>query len=191
MFNKLICITNRALCGNGFIQRVRDTVDMGIPVVLREKDLNEEEYFTLLREINRPNIIAHTFTDAARRFGCSKIHLPLPVLQTADISGFELVGSSTHSLLQAKEAEKLGANYITAGHVFATDCKKGLKPHGVKLLSEIAAEIDIPIYALGGISPDNAAMCISAGAYGVCAMSGFMKCANLKEYVDKFSHIVI
>ncbi|MGN1115168.1 MAG: thiamine phosphate synthase [Candidatus Ornithomonoglobus sp.] len=190
MYNKLICITSRSICGDDFVRRVRDILDMDIPVILREKDLTEKEYFKLLNLIGRQDIIAHSFLDAAREFGCAGIHLPLPVLERTDISGFELVGSSTHSLEQAKRAEELGASYITAGHIFATDCKKGLEPHGTGLLTEISRAVSIPVYALGGIDHSNAAGCIRAGAHGVCAMSGFMRCGDLSAYVGGYKHIL-
>ena len=189
MYNKLICISNRALCSGNFTDRIRDILDMGIPVILREKDLTESEYYDMLVKIDRMEIIAHTFINAAKVFGCKKIHLPLPLLETADISGFEVIGSSTHSVWQARRAEALGATYITAGHVFETDCKKGFAPHGTGLLSEIKKSVSIPVYALGGISPENAATAIEAGAYGAAVMSGFMKCGDPREYCDKYKHI--
>ncbi|MCH5212366.1 MAG: thiamine phosphate synthase [Oscillospiraceae bacterium] len=190
MYNKLICISNRSLCSGNFIERIRDILDMGIPVILREKDLTEAEYYDMLVNIDRKEIIAHTFIDASKAYGCLKIHLPLPLLETADVSGFEVVGSSTHSIEQACRAEKLGASYITAGHVFETDCKKGLAPRGTELLAEINKTVSIPVYALGGISSDNAAAAISAGAYGAAVMSGFMKCDDPREYRDRYKHIL-
>ena len=190
MYNKLICISNRALCGADFIKRIKDITDAGIPVILREKNLTEREYYKLLRDIDRENIIAHSFVGAARSFGCSKIHLPLPLLETADISGFSEVGASTHSARDAIRARELGATYITAGHVFATDCKKGLAPRGTGLLTDIKNEVDIPVYALGGISSENAQKALNAGADGVCVMSGFMKCSDLSEYIEGYRHIL-
>lgn len=190
MYNKLICITSRSLCGGDFVQRVRDILDMGIPVILREKDLTETEYSRLLHLIGRQDIIAHSFAEAARKAGCKKIHLPLPLLERTDISDFDIVGSSTHSVEQAERAAELGAAYVTAGHVFATDCKKGLEPRGIGLLTEISQTVNIPVYALGGIDHGNAADCISAGAHGVCAMSGFMRCEDLSAYVERYKHIL-
>ena len=190
MYNKLICISSRALCSSDFIERIRDILDIGVPVILREKDLTESEYYDMLVNIGRREIIAHTFTDAAKEFGCRKIHLPMPFLETADLSDFDIIGSSTHSVRQALRAQALGASYITAGHVFETDCKKGLPPRGTELLSEIRKAVSIPVYALGGISPDNAAAAINAGAYGAAVMSGFMKCDDPREYCDKYKHIL-
>ncbi len=190
MCSKLICVSNRALCGTNFIRRIRDIIDADIPVILREKDLTEREYYKLLCKIDRGNIISHSFVGAARSFGCSKIHLPLPLLETSDISGFAEAGASTHSVEEAVRARELGASYITAGHVFATDCKKGFAPRGTDLLRDIKNEVDIPVYALGGISPENARKALSAGADGVCVMSGFMKCADLPRYIEEYRRIL-
>ena len=188
---KLICISNRALCSGDFIERIRGILDLGIPVILREKDLSETEYYDLLLKIGRKEIIVHTFVGAAQEFGCRAIHLPLPVLETADISGFDTVGASTHSVAEARRAETLGASYITAGHIFQTDCKKDLAPRGLGLLTEIKNTVSIPVYALGGISPDNASAAIAAGADGAAVMSGFMKCEDSREYCVKYKHILV
>ena len=88
---------------------------------------------------------------------------------------FEVIGVSTHSVEQAKKAKKLGASYITAGHVFVTDCKKGLAPRGIGFLKDVCENVDIDVYAIGGISENNMDECIDAGARGVCMMSEFMK----------------
>ncbi|MFR9001159.1 MAG: thiamine phosphate synthase [Anaerobutyricum soehngenii] len=45
-------------------------------------------------------------------------------------SHFQIIGASCHSLEEAKEAQNLGCTYITAGHIFLTDCKKGLPREG-------------------------------------------------------------
>lgn len=183
MYN-LLCISNRHLCTDNFTARIRNIADRGIPVILREKDLTEREYFELLTAIDRKSIIAHSFIHAAREFGSTAIHLPLPQLETADTTSFATIGASTHSVEQAQRAEALGASYVTAGHVFATDCKKGLAPHGVGLIREITAAIQLPVYGLGGIDAANAGQVMNAGAAGIAVMSGFMQCADIDKYID-------
>lgn len=86
-----------------------------------------------------------------------------------------LIGVSAHSLEDALFCEKHGAAYITASHIFTTDCKKGLPPKGIPFLKEICENTKIPVFALGGINRENAAECIIAGAYGVSVMSECMK----------------
>ena len=186
---KLIAVSNRALCNDNFVERIRKISELGIPVILREKDLSENEYYRLLCSVNVPEITAHTYAGAAQRFGCRRIHMPLPALERVDVSDFESVGASVHSVEQALRAVRLGATYLTAGHIFATDCKKGLPPRGVNLIKEIKSAVDIPVYAIGGITPRNAGEAINAGADGVCVMSGFMTCDNIEEYANMYSDL--
>ena len=125
-------------------------------MIVREKDMTEEEYLPLARrvlkicEAHGTECVLHNFVNAASELGCRKIHLPLSVLRelncdtgrreedrgkavapgkpegrTGILSLFDIVGASVHSRGEAEEAERLGADYITAGHIFATDCKKG------------------------------------------------------------------
>ena len=42
------------------------------------------------------------------------------------------------------EAERLGATYVTAGHIFTTDCKKGLPPRGLDFLKNVCDAVTIP-----------------------------------------------
>lgn len=182
---KLICVSNRTLCSD-FTERIKRITGYGIPVILREKDLSEQDYSSLLKNIGINNIIAHTYAAAAESAGIKKIHLPLPLLEQTDISRFELVGCSVHSIEQAFKAYECGAHYLTAGHIFATDCKKGLPPKGIGLIKEITSALPLPVYAIGGISRDNAQTAVDAGAAGVCVMSGFMKCDNIKKYISLY-----
>ena len=73
------------------------------------------------------------------------------------------------------EAQELGAAYVTAGHVFATDCKKGLPPRGITFLEEVVKSVKIPVFAIGGVNSSNIEEIKQTGAAGCCMMSGFMK----------------
>ena len=185
---KLVCVSNRKIfydkfgADASFSERIRAVLDSGVSVILREKDLDETEYFELLSEIGDPRVIAHSFADAARRFGCAAVHLPPGLLEKTDVSDFSHIGCSVHSAEQAADAERLGADRLTAGHIFATDCKKGLAPRGTELIGEIKRVTHLPVYAIGGITPETAGMAMRAGADGVCVMSGFMRCDDPAEY---------
>ena len=84
------------------------------------------------------------------------------------------------------EAEHLGCTYITAGHVFDTDCKKGLPGRGIEFLQEVCDSISIPAYAIGGINSENYNEVKKVGVAGVCVMSGAMTCNNANEYLKAF-----
>ena len=180
----IICVTNRRLCREDFLERMEKVTAMRPKaVILREKDLSEEEYTDLAEKVmeicKRHDVpcILHTFINAAVKLGADSIHLPLPVLRemsAEDKKKFRIIGSSCHSAEDALEAESLGATYITAGHVFATDCKKGLPPRGLDFLKAVCESVDIPVYAIGGISLEKMPQVLEAGAAGGCIMSGFM-----------------
>ena len=98
---------------------------------------------------------------------------------------FEKIGVSCHSVDDALEAERLGAAYITFGHVFATDCKKGLEPRGIEALRKVCEAVKIPVYAIGGINCENIGLVFENGAGGACVMSGFMKCESVNDFMGK------
>lgn len=161
-------------------------------IILREKDLTEEEYKKLAEKVwklcKRYEVpcMLHSFADAAIELGAENIHLPLHILQQLDKKKkekFKEIGASCHSVEEAQEAERLGCTYITAGHVFATDCKKGLPPRGLAFLQAVCQCVSIPVYAIGGIGSENIATVRKAGAKGACIMSGLMKCEDVEQFL--------
>ena len=196
---KLLAITNRHLCYNDFLKQIQDictlneknTVIKSVSIVLREKDLSESDYKDLAAKVmkicekNNTECILHNFYKVARELNCEKIHLPLSVLKANPNihKEFNEVGVSIHSVSEAIEAVNLGATYITAGHIFATDCKRDSPPRGLSFLSEVCSCVNIPVFAIGGISLSNAQKAINAGAEGICIMSGLMNCKNPKVFI--------
>lgn len=192
---KVICITNRKLCGEGFLRQLESIAEQHPDmVILREKDMDENEFCSLAAEVKAickkysVSLSVNSFVDTAKSLGIERIHLPLHKLREMsddERSCFELIGASCHSAEEAKEAQTLGAGYIIAGHIFETDCKKGLKGRGLGFLEEVCRSVDMPVYAIGGIVPDNVKEVISAGAEGVCIMSGLMCTDDPKGYMRK------
>lgn len=187
----LICITNRKLCSNNFLDQI-EMISSAHPkaIVLREKDLSEKEYEQLARQVMQicqkhgTQCILHSFSNVAIALGAVAVHMPLPLLQKMtpqEKSHFQIIGASCHSLEEAKEAQDLGCTYITAGHIFLTDCKKGLPGRGLPFLEEICKAVRIPVYAIGGISSQNIESVRKTGAAGACIMSGFMRCKTVEE----------
>lgn len=187
----LICITNRKLCSNNFSDQIEMIASVHPKaIVLREKDLSEKEYEQLARQVMQicqkhgTQCILHSFSNIAIALGAVAVHMPLPLLQKMtpqEKSHFQIIGASCHSLEEAKEAQDLGCTYITAGHIFLTDCKKGLPGRGLPFLEEICKTVRIPVYAIGGISSQNIESVRKAGAAGACIMSGFMRCKTVEE----------
>ena len=164
----ILCITNRKLCKDDFLKRIQIIAVMHIC----------EKYSV--------PCILHSFAKAAMALNVKAIHMPLPLLRKMtpqEKNHFEIIGASCHSLEEAKEAERLGCTYITAGHIFLTDCKKGLPGRGLTFLQNICENVSIPVYAIGGISNENINDVRQTGAAGACIMSGFMKCNNIAEII--------
>ncbi len=152
-------------------------------LILREKELTEEKYEALALEVLEAckeegiPCVLHSFVQVAEKLGVKKIHLPLERLkkEQKNLSFFDTIGVSVHSSEEAKEAYHLGATYLTAGHVFETDCKKGLPGRGLGFLQEVCQAVPIPVYGIGGIDDDNTEQVKKAGAAGECRMSYYME----------------
>jgi thiamine-phosphate pyrophosphorylase len=83
----------------------------------------------------------------------------------------KLIGVSTHSLAQARQAVRDGANYIGVGPTFASTTKDFAEFTGTTLLAEVAKEIRLPAFAIGGITLENIEEVLNAGIKRV-AVSG-------------------
>ena len=192
----IICVTARKLCVTDFFEQLGLIAEASPKfIILREKDLREEEYVSLAERAaricrNKTELVLHYYWKAAISLGAENIHLPLNILRTltdADKKHFNRIGASCHSVEDAVEAQKLGADYITAGHIFATDCKKGLEPRGLDFLGKVCYSVDIPVFAIGGITSDNICSVRRIGAAGACVMSGFMRCHDPSAFLGEFN----
>ena len=180
----ILCVTNRKLCQGDFPVRIEQIAACHpAGIILREKDMQPEEYKELaaavmgICEQHGVKCILHSFTDVAISLHADAVHLPLHLLRKMtkeQKTQFTDLGASCHSVEDALEAQALGCTYITAGHVFETDCKKGLPGRGLEFLRNMCAAVDIPVYGIGGIDPNNITLVRKAGASGACLMSSLM-----------------
>ncbi|HVH59377.1 MAG TPA: thiamine phosphate synthase, partial [Candidatus Sulfotelmatobacter sp.] len=101
-----------------------------------------------------------------------------------------LIGVSCHSPTAAKEAERGGADYLFFGPVFATPSKAAYgAPQGLDRLGEVCRAVTLPVLAIGGITPENAAACLSAGASGIAAIRLFQDAADLARVVQTLNRM--
>ena len=199
---KLNIITNRKLCENENLERQIEKIFSAyekkiilknfdiVALTLREKDLNKNEYLKLIEKVYpicqkyKINLILHQNYDLNldEKYKIDGIHLSYNIFKSLNenikaelIKKYKRIGVSVHSLNEAKEAESLGASYVIAGHIFETDCKKGLEPRGLKFIEDLSSALSIPIFAIGGIDEKNSLSVINSGAFSVCMMSTLMK----------------
>ena len=185
----ILCVTNRTLCRENFLTRIeRIAACHPAGIILREKDMLPKEYEKLAAAVMEicerygVKCILHSFPAVAISLHADAIHLPLHLLRELSQeqkSHFRTLGASCHSVEDALEAQALGCTYITAGHVFETDCKKGLPGRGQEFLRDVCTAVDIPVYGIGGIDADNINLVRDAGALGACLMSSLMVCEDV------------
>jgi thiamine-phosphate pyrophosphorylase len=106
--------------------------------------------------------------DIAAIVGADGVHLgqgDLPIAEARRLlRPGAIVGRSTHTIEQARAAVNEGADYISVGPMFPSKTKDAGPIAGPELLKQAVAEITLPIIAIGGINPDNAAQLVAAGA---------------------------
>ena len=154
---------------------------------LREKDLPPEERRALLAALVALGhrfgaaVTAHEDIEAVAAVAADGVHLASrgsPEAARARLPD-ALIGASAHSADEAVALLRAGADYVTASPVFLTPSKPGYGPAlGLEGLSHIVARSPGPVIALGGITAENAASCIAAGARGVAVMGEIMRAGD-------------
>jgi thiamine-phosphate pyrophosphorylase len=155
-------------------------------IQIRDKELCARDLMNLVRSVMAmPNphlakILVNSRVDVAIAAGAAGAHLPAAsvapsVWRAITPPGF-LIGVSCHSLDEVLRAETEGAGYVLFGPVFSPRSKTSdLAPRGLDELTRVSRAVKIPVLALGGITHENAASCIDAGAAGVAGIKLFQK----------------
>ena len=178
-----IAVTNRHLCEGDFLERIRQIAqgDEYNAILLREKDLSHEEYEELAKKVLKitnlagKKCILHRDYKAALSLSHPFVHIPLSVMAQMSQKERKEMSTSIHSLEQLKEAEAYSMDFVIAGHIFATDCKKDLPPRGLSFLKNICDNSEVPVYAIGGMTKEREPEVMRKGASGICIMSGCMR----------------
>ena len=151
-------------------------------IVLREKGMPladyeriAKEFVKICREYCVISVISH-HKELAMELGSNELQLSIDEIRDDPdiVKRVRRVCVSVHSVDEAKEAQSLGASSVTTGHVFATECKKGVPERGLDFLKDVVDSVDIPVYAIGGIDLDVIDDIYHTGASGACLMSTMM-----------------
>jgi thiamine-phosphate pyrophosphorylase len=167
--------------GESFIDVISHNIASGVDwIQIREKDLPAGDLFDLARNAIPldAKILVNSRVDVALAAGAAGAHLPShspPPRQWRAITppGF-LIGVSCHSVEEVRTAEEEDADYAVFGPVFLPLSKSSDLPAlGLDALTRAASAVQIPVLALGGVTQENAASCIAAGAAGIAGISIF------------------
>ncbi len=174
-------VTDRLRAGEALLGIVDVAVDAGVDVVqIREKDLPHADLLALAHRIvsivdGRASVVVNSDIEVALELNIG-LHLPEAAPMLSDtlaerLNPSAIVGRSIHS--PHADVEKC-VDYLLFGHVFTTNSKLGQRPRGLDALTTIAGGNTMPVWAIGGITSDNAASVIEAGASGIAVIGAIL-----------------
>lgn len=123
--------------------------------------------------------VVNDHLDVALIAGADGVHLGQDDLAVRDARRVApphfIVGCSTHSLEQAQEAERQGADYIGIGPVFPTPTKGDYRPIGVSVVAQVLGAVSIPVVAIGGLTLENMGELKQIGIRNVAMVREFQR----------------
>ena len=195
----LYLIADRATCASGSMEAVLErALDAGVRFVqLREKDLQPDALRRLAEGVLRltgacgAKLLINTHAEVAAEIGADGVHLPAAGPDARAIrkrfGRRLLVGCSTHNLEELERAAEGGADFVTYSPIYTPGSKPGYGLEvGLDGLRSAAGAADVPVFALGGITPERTLDCRSAGASGVAVMSGILAAEDAAAAVKAY-----
>lgn len=165
-------------------------------IQLREKEYPKRDLYDLalkFRDITTRAgvlLIINDHVDIALAVDADGVHLgqeDLPVEVARKLAPELLIGASTHSLEQALQSEKDGADYINIGPIFSTKTKEGVgRSLGPEAISKISPQIKVPFTVMGGINEENIDQVLAEGARRVAMVTAITKAADIAAKVRSF-----
>jgi thiamine-phosphate pyrophosphorylase len=189
-------ITDSRLSRAGNASDVKNALAAGVRMVqYRDKEAGTrqlyEEALRLKSVCKGAIFLINDRLDIALGIGADGVHIgrdDLPYRLARRLLGKKkVIGVTVHSVKEAQEAQRLGADYIGVSPIFTTGTKRDAgKPAGIRLIKEIKRRVGLPVIAIGGINLSNAKEVVEAGADGLCAISAVVTKPDVKKEIKKF-----
>ncbi len=182
----LYLITDRHQTGDRNLRDVvEEALDGGVTAVqLREKDLSSRELYELAYDMRKltsrygARLLINDRLDIALAVDADGVHLggnSIPIYRARKLLGQRLIGVSCHNQVNAITAQEKGADFITFGPVYYTPSKAQYgKPVGIDKLESVSHLLDIPVFAIGGITAATTREVLAAGAAGIALISAIV-----------------
>jgi thiamine-phosphate pyrophosphorylase len=194
----LYLVTDRnQTAGRDLLYVLEQALEGGVKAVqLREKDLSARELFLLSEKTRKlcqaydAALLINDRVDVALAADADGVHLgqaSMPVTTARTLLGpHKMIGASTHSFEEASHAEQSGANFILFGPVHFTASKAGYgAPQGLQALKTIVDNTSLPVYAIGGVKPENVESIKATGVRGVALISAVMSATDPKGTTEE------
>ena len=178
-----------------FLNKIEEACMSGVTLVqLREKNKDGREYLNLafkVKEVtdkyNIPLIIDDRI-DIAMIVDAAGVHLgqsDINIKYARKLLGKDkIIGATTKTLEQAREAVKEGADYLGVGAIYPTTTKVKTVITEIKTLNEICENVDIPVVAIGGLNAENCNVLNGSKINGIAVVSAIMKTKDIKSAVE-------
>jgi thiamine-phosphate pyrophosphorylase len=191
-FGLCLVTDRRQTAGRDLLRVVEQAFDGGVTAVqLREKDLGGKELLLLAEKLqklcdrHRARLIINDRVDVAMSVDAAGVQLgaaSMPVRAAREIlPPDKWIGVSAHSLEESERAVAEGGDFVLFGPVHFTPSKSAYgAPQGLERLRRVVAKISLPVYAIGGVKPENIAETMATGARGVALISAVMSAPDPK-----------
>ena len=198
---KLYVIIDRCLIENRDILKVvEDALRGGADIIqLRDKSSDDRALLRYAKDIKQITkrykrlFIVNDRADIAYAADADGVHLgqdDIQIEEARKILGGKIIGISTHSVGEAERAQRKGADYIGIGPIFETATKKGPAPIGPSILTEVRKRIDIPFFAIGGISLANIMDVKKNGADRIAVAYSATQAGNVYDAVKELKEML-
>lgn len=195
-FNLYLITDRKQVMAGSLLDAVELALQGGIQAVqLREKDLSGRELFELAMEMRRITsrynalLFINDRIDIALAVEADGVHLgseSIPLYKARALLGANrFIGVSCHNQVSARNAQEMGADFITFGPLFFTPSKAAYgEPLGTEKLELVTKSISIPVFGLGGVKKSNAWKVMAAGAAGISLISAVIAAENPRHAAE-------
>lgn len=199
---RLYAVTDQTWSNNITLkEQVELAIQGGVTFVqLREKKKSKEEIIQIAREIKQITdkyqipFVINDNVEVALEVDADGVHVGQEDMKAVEarriLGDKKIIGVSVHTVEEAVEAQKMGANYIGVGAVFPTSTKKNAVKMSNKTLQDICQAVDIPVVAIGGIQTENIMELKESGIDGIAVVSAIFSKKDIKQAAKELREMV-